>query len=437
MSIKGVGMQKVVNRDYSLFRGRRARMHALLSEQSQAKNGVVVMFADFEAERRVFRQESSFYYLTGVLEPGAVLFSYQNGRDVLYLPNYGGQRDQWLNVEIAATTDYATHYNVDEIKHVGGVLRGYSISPYFTQADYEQVMQDLQGVVGSGGHVYTLLDQGGSNYVAQHHVVERLCQWNSSFKPALKDVSPIVHSLRQTKDSIEIETIHQAVRITTMAHEVAAASIKPGVSEREVQAQIEHVYTVMGATNAFPSIVAGGKNTTVLHYVDRDQVLKEGDLVVIDIGAEYGYYAADLTRTYPVSGTFTDRQKEIYDLVLATQAYVESKTAPGMYLRNAHMPEKSLHHLAVEYLEKAGYSKYFMHGIGHYLGLDVHDAGDYFRPLKAGDVITIEPGIYIREESLGVRIEDNYVVTDNGCACLSMDLPRTSDEIEKAMTQGI
>ncbi|MBM3887011.1 M24 family metallopeptidase, partial [Candidatus Dependentiae bacterium] len=148
-----------------------------------------------------------------------------------------------------------------------------------------------------------------------------------------------------------------------------------------------------------------------------------------------GYYAADLTRTYPVNGKFTKRQREVYQAVLETQLYVESIARPGMYLKNPKKPEESLHHLAVDYLKDLGYAEFFVHGIGHYLGLDVHDVGDYSEPLEAGDVFTIEPGIYIPRESLGVRIEDDYVMSDEGAVCLSFELPKEADEIEEMMAR--
>jgi Xaa-Pro aminopeptidase len=193
--------------------------------------------------------------------------------------------------------------------------------------------------------------------------------------------------------------------------------------------------TAAHARPAFPSIVASGKNGTVLHYNENKGALKDGELVVIDIGAELENYCADLTRTYPVSGSFTKRQKELYTLVLETQTYVAEQAKPGIWLKNPDKPDQSLHHLAYKFLEKRGYAKYFPHGIGHYLGLDVHDVGSYSEPLHEGDVITIEPGIYIPEESIGIRIEDNYWITKNGSVCLSENLPKEVEDIEMFMQQ--
>ena len=179
--------------------------------------------------------------------------------------------------------------------------------------------------------------------------------------------------------------------------------------------------------------MATGKNATVLHYNLAADRLQQNDLVVVDIGARKNGYCADLTRTYPASGEFTDRQIDVYDIVLATQDYIARKARPGMFLRNADKPELSLHHLAVRFLEQKGYGKYFIHGIGHHLGIDVHDVADATQPLEEGAIFTIEPGIYIPQERLGIRIEDNYLMTARGVDCLSGDLPKTAEDIEELM----
>ncbi|HSW74009.1 MAG TPA: M24 family metallopeptidase, partial [Candidatus Limnocylindria bacterium] len=260
------------------------------------------------------------------------------------------------------------------------------------------------------------------------------------FLPALKvehiiDVSKEVAILRRKKDKHEIGVMYKAIEVTMLAQEAAAHTIADGVAECEVQGSLEYIFTCSGARTAFPSIVGSGKNSTVLHYVENKDTLRDGGLVVVDIGAEYDYYCADLTRTYPVSGVFTPRQREIYNLVLDTQAYVASIAKPGMWLSNKEKPDQSLNHLAKKYLDERGYGQYFFHGIGHFLGLDVHDVGDHSRPLQEGDVITIEPGIYIAKEELGIRIEDDYWVVSDGVICLSENLPKQADEIEAMMAR--
>ena len=248
------------------------------------------------------------------------------------------------------------------------------------------------------------------------------------------DISDIVAECRRTKSQEESEHIYNAIDCTMAARE--AQLIDVDKFEHEVEAGIEFVYIQSGGRAAFPSIVASGKNATILHYNANDSLMKKGDLVIVDIGAEIDYYCADLTRTYPVSGIFTKRQKELYNIVLETQEYIENLAKPGYWLFNKNEQEKSLHHLAYEFLDKIGYSKYFTHNLGHFLGMDVHDIGDYSKPLKEGDVITIEPGIYIPEENIGIRIEDNYWIIKDGVMCLSQDLPKDPNLIEEMMAQS-
>jgi Xaa-Pro aminopeptidase len=250
-------------------------------------------------------------------------------------------------------------------------------------------------------------------------------------KQQLENKAVFVDRLRRIKSEAELTLIRQAIAITTAAHHVAAQYLRVGLTECELQAVIEAEFVRNGALiPAFPSIVGGGVMSTVLHYVNNDRVLQDSDLVVVDIGAEFGYYAADLTRTYPVNGVYTPRQKEIYTLVLEAQEYAASVVKPGMYLRNAVVKEQSLHWLVREFFKKHGFEKYFPHGLGHYMGLDVHDVGTYEEPLQPGDVFTIEPGLYLRDEAIGVRIEDDYLITATGAQCLSASLPKRVNEIE-------
>lgn len=421
---------------YRLYKFRRDSLREYIQDvHPDIDRGVVVLFGDFENERHVFRQESSFYYLTGVTEPGAVLFSYLDGRDVIYVPQYATRRDQWLSSALTPSLESAAALEVHEVKYLGQPCKGYSISPYPNVWAYQDMLQDLGLFLQDEGTVFSLMDSNARQYYSQVQRCQFLYTQYPVLRSRMKDVASVVHHMRRFKDQHEINLIYKAVQITSTAHEVAASVIAPSRYEHDVQAQIEHVFTLMGAKQSFPSIVAGGKNSTVLHYVNRDEELREGDLVVVDIGAEYGYYAADLTRTYPVSGAFTPRQREIYNIVLATQEHIEGHAKPGMYLNNPQEQDKSLHHLAIAFLERAGYAHYFPHGIGHFLGLDVHDTGDVTMPLEAGDVITIEPGIYIPEERLGVRIEDDFAIVDDGCVCLSAELPRSVEEIEALMAQ--
>ncbi len=419
--------------NFALFKQRRQRFVQTIKKTHAASNGVVIVGAGFEQDRYAFRQESSFYYLTGISEPAALLFLYLDGRDVLYIPRFGTAREQWLNVKIAGQQD-AARYALDQVCLLGAACRGYSFKLPFTQDLYADCVKDISALVAGGGKVFGLMDSNNEGYHMMLDLWNHLQGWVPGLQGKVVDVSPTIDAMRRSKDEYEVDLLHKAVQITAMAHQTAATVIKPERYEYEIQASIEYVFTHMaGCQPSFPSIVATGKNTTVLHYTDRNNQLQSGDLLVVDIGAEYGMYAADITRTYPVNGTFTPRQREVYEMVLATQAHIENIAVPGMYLKNPKYPEQSLHHRAVAFLEQQGYAKYFCHGIGHYLGLDVHDVGDYETPLEPGDVFTIEPGIYIAQENLGVRIEDDYVMADDGAVCLSYQLPKGADEIEHLM----
>ncbi|MBD3272872.1 M24 family metallopeptidase [Candidatus Dependentiae bacterium] len=427
--------------DYSIFKKRREMVIDFLRKDNPDLNlGMVVLFSDFENDKYVFRQESSFYYLTGITEPGAVLLMFLDGTQVLYLPNYGGIRERWTNtrVKIDENIDLLKkELYLDDIKYLGNPISSYSFSSVFTQNKYLNFLNDFKSFLDlqEKKEVFTLLDlELNSRYFSQIQTYKVLLDLFPILADITRDLAPLTHYLRRFKSEYEIDLIYKAVQITNIAHESAAQVINPGRFENEVQAIIESVFTQLGSSRpAFPSIIATGKNTTILHYTDRDKELNIGDLVVVDIGAEYGYYSADLTRTYPVSGKFTKEQLEIYDIVLKTQKYIESVAKPGLFINNNKVPEKSLNHLAKKHLDDLGYGKYFAHGIGHFLGLDVHDVGDNNYPLAPGDVFTIEPGIYIPESNLGIRIEDNYLMTNEGIVCLSFELPKKPEQIEKLM----
>ena len=430
--------------DFSIFRKRREQVIDFLKrENPDLFFGAIILFADFESERHVFRQESSFYYLTGIEEPGAVLLMFLDGSQYLYLPNYGGIRERWTNtkVKIDKNVDFiAKKLCFDELRYLGKPIASYSFNSAFTEDKYLNLLNDLKLFLSlkEKKEIFTFLDlEKNSRYFSQIQIYRILLQLLPELSKITRDLAPLIHYLRRFKSEYEVDLIYKAVQITSMAHEAAAKVIAIGRVEHEVQAIIESVFTQTGAAGpAFPSIVASGKNTTVLHYTNRDQELKPGDLVVVDIGAEYGYYCADLTRTYPVSGKFTDEQLEIYNAVLNTQKYIESIVEPGMFLNNRDLPEKSLNHLARKFLHELGLSQYFIHGIGHFMGLDVHDVDTGNYPISVGDVFTIEPGIYISEKKVGIRIEDDYLMTDQGIVCLSFGLPRTAVDIDAVMTEN-
>src|SRR2546422_335330 len=251
----------------------------------------------------------------------------------------------------------------------------------------------------------------------------------------VRNLRPSADSMRLVKDADEIARMRKAVDISVLGHVAAMQAARPGVWEYEIEAVLEAAFRRNGADRVgYPSIVGSGPNSTTLHYDVSRRQIRDGDLVVVDAGAEWGQYTADVTRTFPVNGKFTPRQKAIYDLVLATQQAAFDSTRPGTTIAQ-------LNRVARDYMRTHSGTlcgaetcdSYFIHGLSHWLGMDVHDVGDYGTPLKAGMVLTIEPGIYLAQESLGVRIEDDVLVTATGAEWLSAKAPRTTAEIERLM----
>lgn len=422
----------MTHNDSALFVERRQKLAAAVRKaHGGGEQGAVVIAASFEEERRRFRQNSYFYYLFGITEPAAVGIISLTGEACVYLPDFGGARGQWVDENITLMSDPEI-FGLQEIKPLGEPQRGYAGMPIFTAAAYKNLIDDLRAVSFVGGVVAKVCGDTASEIVLQN-----LLQFieQSVGGGIFYDANTMVDSLRRIKSKHEIDLIRRAIAITTAAHRAVTQVLRPGILECALQAEIEAEFMRHGALiPAFPSIVGGGVKSTVLHYVDNNRELQAGDLVVVDIGAENQYYAADLTRTYPVSGSYTDRQREVYDLVLEAQAYAAGIAKPGMFLRNMVAKEQSLHWLVVEFFKQRGLEKFFPHGLGHYMGLDVHDVGTYEEVLQVGDVFTIEPGLYLRDEALGVRIEDDYLVTAAGVECLSAKLPKNAQEIEAAIT---
>jgi Xaa-Pro aminopeptidase len=274
---------------------------------------------------------------------------------------------------------------------------------------------------------------------------------------AIVDVGEIVHEMRLFKSPEEIELMRRAAAITCEAHRAAMAATRPGVYEYELEALVEYTFRRNGASGpSYTSIVGSGANATILHYVENSRRMEAGELLLVDAGAEYDYYAADVTRTWPVSGRFSPEQREIYELVLASQLEAIEASRPGVTMQEIHdgvvrtlatgLVRLGLLDGPVETaIDEGTYKKFYMHKTGHYLGMDVHDVGSYrdgdaWRKLEPGMVMTIEPGLYIAEDcdeveprwrGIGVRIEDDVLVTAGGCEVLTSDAPKTVDEIEK------
>ncbi|MCL4380053.1 aminopeptidase P N-terminal domain-containing protein [Candidatus Dependentiae bacterium] len=420
----------------AMVRERRQQLAQYLRQQADSSaHDTVLIAGNVELPSLPFLQESTMYYLTGCQEPATLLTITRDGITTLYVPNTGGARATWLADTVEPTTQQAEELGVDAIRYLGAPIQGYSMPLIASQPAYSTLIADLTAALQAGGKLYTPWSQDAKNYPLQRVLLQQLMQWIPSLLPALRDITAVIAAMRRNKAEEEVEVIYNAGQCTILAQQAAARAIKVGMTEYQVQAAAEYIMVAHGARPAFDSIVAAGEHSTILHYQPGPYELRHGELVVVDIGARYEQYCADLTRTYPASGFFSDRQLKVYQHVLDCQDYIANIVRPGMYLKNPHQPTQSLHHLAKEYFAELGVDQYFTHGIGHYLGLDVHDVGDYTTPLQPGDVFTIEPGIYIPAEQCGIRIEDNYWLHDDGAVCLSQDLPKNPEEIEEMVRE--
>jgi len=243
----------------------------------------------------------------------------------------------------------------------------------------------------------------------------------------IRDATPVVHEMRRVKEDAEQDAIRRSIDVTRQALEALIGRMAHARSECELEAEITRVYRSHGGAHAFEPIVGCGRHALELHYTNNDGPVRHGELLLVDTGARIAGYRSDITRTFPVSGKFSERQREVYDTVLRAQSAAIAACRPGALVGDIHAR-------AFEVIAQAGFAaEDFPHGIGHHLGVDTHDAGDYQRPLEAGCVLTVEPGLYLAGEGIGIRIEDDVLVTTDGPTVLSEAIPRGADEVEAWM----
>ena len=304
--------------------------------------------------------------------------------------------------------------------------------------DYSQLKNRLADLEKIYHDVYTLVPHNDDT--GYPHARES-SEWLTKTAPklSLKDAAPAIGAMRQIKSHGEIALLTKAIELSIDAQLAAMRMVHPGLYEYQVAAKMVEIHAEGGCEGeAYSPIVGTGFHSTVLHFNELDAQIKDGDVVFMDVGGQYAGYTADITRTIPANGHFTPRQREIYEIVLGAQNAALAALKPGMTLggRGAN----SLYQIAYDYLNTHGTDRdghhlgsYFIHGLGHHIGLEVHDAGDTNRPLEPGMVVTMEPGVYLPEENIGVRIEDDVLITPTGYRLLTARLPRTVDEIEKIM----
>ncbi len=366
-----------------------------------------------------FREDNDFFYLTGVEAPGAwlVLVARRVGDDraVLFLP-----------ARSAA-----------EVRYLGPVLGPGAEAARLTGIGETHPADSLDALLPRllRGAPTVWVKRGARS--AEWPFVRRLLEGRGS--ATLADLRPRIAALRLVKDADELARLRRAIALTGAGQQAAARAIRAGAWEYEVEAEVEAAFRRGGAERlGFPSIIGSGPNSTVLHYDKARRRMAAGELVVVDVGAEYGYYSADVTRTWPVSGRFSPRQRRLYDLVLGAQEAAIAAVRPGATVAD-------LNRVAREWFRAnsgdacgaESCERYFVHGLSHWLGMDVHDVGDYAVPLAPGMVLTIEPGLYLPEEGIGIRIEDDVLVTAAGAEVLSAAVPRAPGAVERAMQARI
>jgi Xaa-Pro aminopeptidase len=290
--------------------------------------------------------------------------------------------------------------------------------------------------------IYTIVPYEKENGGYPHE--KAVVDWIQMASPQtrLKDIRSNIGALRQIKSPGEIAFLTQAIELSLDAQLAAMRMMRPGLHEYQIAAKMVEIHAMGGSeAEGYAPIVGAGPNSTSLHYNKLSRKIEDGDIVVLDVGAQYSGYSADITRTLPANGKFTPRQREIYDIVLGAQNAALAAIKPGMdYCQHG---SKSVYKISYDYINSHGkdlhgksLGQYYIHGLGHNIGLNVHDPGDYCKPLEPGQVVTVEPGIYIPEENLGVRIEDDILITETGYKFLSERLPRDPSEIEKIMAEA-
>lgn len=431
------------------FKERRSR----LMEQMEAGSIAIVPSAREQIRNNdvhyPFRQNSDFYYLTGFDEPDSccvLIPGRAQAETILFVREKNKEREIWDGYRAGPE----------------GAVKDFGADDAFPIDDIDDIIPGLiEGKVRVYAHI-------GAEPGFDHQLMSWLKQIRGNARQGavapedFSDISHLLHDMRLVKSRQEIALMADAAKVSAAAHVRAMKQCQPGGWEYQLQAEIEHHCMMAGSQRpAYSPIVGGGANGCILHYVENNKKLKDGDLVLIDAGAELQYYASDITRTFPINGVFSPEQRTIYDLVLKAQYEAIAVVKPGAHWNEPHeivrriitegLVELGLLQGDVDaLLETEAYREFFMHKTGHWLGMDVHDVGDYkvggeWRVLEPGMVLTIEPGIYIAPDNdkvdakwrgIGIRIEDDVVVTRQGCDVLSKDVPKEPAEIEALMQGG-
>ncbi|MEO5578391.1 MAG: Xaa-Pro peptidase family protein [Sphingomicrobium sp.] len=398
-----------------VYRERRQRLMA------QMKGGVAVVYGVGRLDTTspvagIGRQLSDFAYLTGIMdEAGAALViapAERSFKEMLFLAPRDPENERWEGERIGLGQSLRSRTGFAKVARIATL--GSTVTAMVSRS---KTLHYLGPLVGPDSPAPRELELYGK-------VSARIPGTSMS------DQSGLIAAMRLVKEPREIALIRKSITSTERGMRAGMAAARPGMTERQLADIIESEFRAAGAHGlAFPSIVGVGRSSAVLHYTGRDGVILAGDMILCDIGAEVDYYASDITRTFPVDGNFNPEQRRIYETVLAAQDAAAANLHPGVIYED-------LNETARDIIHRAGHLDDFWHGLGHFVGLDVHDAGDYSKPLPVGAVLTIEPGIYLPQRGFGVRIEDDYLITPVGNEHLSRTIPRQIADVEAAVRAG-
>ena len=431
------------------FANRRARLIEHMGDDAIAIIATrEEMYRNRDADYK-FRADSSFYYLTGFAEPEAVAVIQGNNDQpyTLFCRERNREMEIWNGLRAG----------------IDGAVSDYAADQAFT---IDQLDEQLIALLAGKKRLYVRLGQSEAFDLRVTGWLKKIAaNQRQGGQPPVEiiQLDSVLDEMRLFKDEYEINLMRQAAQISAQAHIRAMQTVQPDMMEYALEAEVLYVIQKNGCQTAYNSIVGGGANGCILHYVENNQPLKDGDLVLIDAGAELDHYAADITRTFPVNGKFSPEQKALYELVLKAQLAAIDVILPGSHYRLPHeiavsILTQGLVELGLlkgnvdELIAAEGYRQFYMHGTGHWLGMDVHDVGSYkvakqgneatWRPYAAGMVVTVEPGLYIapddhtveaRWRGIGIRIEDDVLVTAFGNEVLTREVPKTVEEIELLM----
>jgi Xaa-Pro aminopeptidase len=383
----------------------------------------------------VFKQNADFFYLTGIDQEQSILLLFPDCpnslyKEVLFL--------RQTNEHIAVWEGHK--YTKQEARETSGIESVYWLS------EFDNI---LHSIINYADNIYINTNENDRfSFSVPYRDLRVLADLRLKYPlHHYERAAPIMRDLRAVKSDIEVELTKKACSITRDAFVRTLKFVKPGVTEYEIEAEVTHEFLRQRATgHAYTPIIASGKNAIVLHYIDNNQVCNAGDVILFDFGAEYANYNADMSRSIPVSGKFTKRQRDVYDAVLRVMRAATQLIVAGAIWNEYHEEVGKImtseliglglldkHDVEKQDPKVPAYKKYFMHGTSHHLGLDVHDFASRYKPFEVGNILTCEPGIYIQKEGLGIRLENNILITKDGNTDLMADIPVEADEIESIM----